>query len=126
MRERVLVADDRIEVRDALRLLLEYDAGMVVIGEAADLDTLLSGMHAASPDLLLLDWELPGLDRDNALNALRVAAPRTLIVAISGKPEARQAALAAGVDAFISKCYPPDTLLDTLRMLAPSANLPLQ
>ena len=126
MRERVVLADDRVEVREALRLLLEYDAGMIVIGEAADVDTLLAGVRAACPDLLLLDWELPGLDRDDALQTLRVAAPGTAIIAISGHPEARRAALAAGVDAFISKCHPPETLLGTLREFTSAADLPFQ
>ena len=58
---RVLLADDRASVRAALRLLLEQEPHVTIMGEAADATGLL--LLASKPDaqLLLLDWELPGL-----------------------------------------------------------------
>lgn len=116
---RVLVADDRSEVREALRLLLEVETGAAV-SEAANVHALFDGLRADCPDLLFVDWELPGLGR--TLAGLRAAAPRTVIVATSGRPEARQAALAAGADGFICKSYPPDELLEFLTELAVNEN----
>jgi len=107
---RVLLADDRTKVRSALRLL-EYGQGSKVVGEAAKADGLLAQTMATDPGLVLLDWELPGLLTDGSLSALRRACPDVCVIAPSGRPEARWAALAAGADALVSKGYPPERLL---------------
>jgi DNA-binding NarL/FixJ family response regulator len=61
---------------------------------------------------VLLDWELPGLQAANSLlPALRALCPRLSVIALSGKPEARRAALAAGADGFVSKGDPPERLM---------------
>jgi CheY-like chemotaxis protein len=63
------------------------------------------------PDLVLLGWELPGLDTLDSMNSLRDVCPGLSVIALSGRPEARQAALAAGADHFVSKADPPERLL---------------
>jgi DNA-binding NarL/FixJ family response regulator len=108
---RVLLADDQSKVRAALRLLLEEELGLSVIGEAAEAEDLLAQVQAMQPDLMLLDWELPGLRTDDHLPALRRLCPCLKIIVLSGQPEARRAALAAGTDAFVSKGDPPERLL---------------
>lgn len=110
-RMRILVADDQPRVKYAMRVLLETQPGVQVVGEAMDVQGLLAETKANRPDLVLLDWELPGLATVDSLSALRQACPGLRVVALSGRPEARQAALLAGVDAFISKMEPPDRLL---------------
>ena len=112
---RVLLADDQSRVRSALRLVLEQQQGVSILGEAVDATSLLDWVKAACPDLVLLDWELPGLETDSLLSALRARCPHLKVVALSGRPEARQAALDAGADAFVSKGDPPEWLLRTLR-----------
>jgi DNA-binding NarL/FixJ family response regulator len=109
----ILLADNQVEVRSALRFLLEQEPGMWVVGEAAEAEALLAQEAAVQPDLVLLDWELPGSQTTDLLAALRVRR-RTIVIALSGRPEARQEALNAGVDAFVSKGEPPDRLLATL------------
>ena len=84
---------------------------MNVVGEAIEADELLAQVETARPDIVLLDWELPGLPRHDVLPALRARCPRLKVIALSGRPEARQAALAAGADAFVSKGDPPEQLL---------------
>ena len=108
---RVLLADDRARVRWALRVLLEQQPGVHIVGEAVDAEGLLAQAEAGRPDLVLLDWDLPGLHADGALSAWRTICPGSYVIALSGRPEARQAALAAGADAFVSKGDPPDRLL---------------
>jgi DNA-binding NarL/FixJ family response regulator len=108
---RVLLADDQSQVRSALRLLLEYGAKWRVIGEASEAEELLARARADHPDLVLLDWELPGLEHAQALHVLRQQCPRLKIIVLSGRPEARQDALAIGVDGFVSKGDPPERLL---------------
>ena len=107
----MLIADDRPQVRSALRLLLEQQPDLNVIGEAVDMQGLLDWVRAVCPDIVLLDWELPELPRNDAVSALRALCPRLLVIALSGRSEARQAALDAGADAFVSKGDPPERLL---------------
>jgi len=108
---RVLLADDQAKVRSALRLLLDRQPGTIVQGEAVDTTGLLDWIRAAAPDLLLLDWELPGPGREHLMPRLRAACPSLKVIALSGRPEARQAALEAGADAFVSKGDAPEMLL---------------
>lgn len=108
---RVLIADDQAKVRSALRLLLEQDSAVKVVGEAAEAEELLIQARAACPDLVLLDWELPGLHAAHSwLPILRALCPGLSVIALSGRPEARRVALAAGVNAFVSKGDPPERL----------------
>jgi len=108
---RVLLADDQSKVRSALRLVLEQQPGVSILGEAVDITGLLDWMKATCPDLVLLDWELPGFETDRLLLTLRELCPCLAVIALSGRAEARQAALDAGVDAFVSKGDPPERLL---------------
>jgi DNA-binding NarL/FixJ family response regulator len=110
-RMRVLLADDQAKVRSALRLMLEQQPDIQVLGEAVDTTGLLDWLKAVRPDIVLLDWELPGLPRHDLLSTLRAHCPHLKVIALSGRPEARQAALAAGADAFVSKGDPPEQLL---------------
>ena len=111
MEMRVLLADDQPQVRSALRLLLEEQPGLSVVDEVVTAGELLSRVEATCPDLILLDWELPGLRPDKILPALHALDPGPVVIALSGRPEARQAALAAGADVFVSKGDPPERLL---------------
>jgi DNA-binding NarL/FixJ family response regulator len=108
---RVLIADDQPQVRSALRLLLKQEPGMIVVGEAEDTQQALELSARQRPDLVLLDWELPKNAGQRLLPALRARCPHTKVVALSGRPEARKAALAAGADAFVSKGDPPERVL---------------
>jgi DNA-binding NarL/FixJ family response regulator len=109
----ILLADDQPKVRSALKFLLEQDPRLKVVGEVAEAKELLLAVRTSCPDVVLLDWELPGLSASCTLDALRACA-RLAVVALSGRPEARQAALAAGADAFVSKGEPPENLLTAL------------
>ena len=110
-RMRVLIADDQPQVCSALRLLLMQEPDIAIVGEAEDVEQALERVAVQRPDLVLLDWELPGQNGDSALIKLRTAQPELVVIALSGRPEARRAALAAGADAFVSKGDPPERLL---------------
>lgn len=115
---RVLVADDQAKVRSAIRLLLEQAADIKVLGEAVDATGLLDWVSVVCPDLVLLDWELPGCDAEELLGAIRGTCSRVKVVAMSGRPHAREEAVAAGADAFVSKGDPPECLLEAVRACA--------
>jgi DNA-binding NarL/FixJ family response regulator len=111
---RILVADRQPRVRFALRVLLEQQPGFEVVGVAADIQELLVQAGRTSPDLVLLGWELPGLAAVDSLLALRQIRSDLMVIALSGRPEARQMALDAGANAFVSKSDPPERLLDAI------------
>jgi DNA-binding NarL/FixJ family response regulator len=98
---RIVLADDQPKIRFALRLLLGREPALEIVGEAAEAGTLLARLETVQPEVLLLDWELPGLAARGGLRVLRAVCPPLRVVALSGRPEARRAALAAGADAFV-------------------------
>ena len=108
---RILLADDQPRIRFALRTLLYRQSQMQVVSEAGDADSLLAQIEMTSPDLVLLDWELPGRRALSSPAALRAVCPDLVVIALSGRPEAKRAALAAGADGFVSKTDPPERLL---------------
>lgn len=108
---RVLLAQAWPMLRSALRLLIEQQAELQVVGEAADGPTALARLCELQPDLVLFDWDLPELGGAELLARFRQATPQTLFLAMSSRPETRQLALAAGADGFISKGDPPERLL---------------
>lgn len=116
---RVFLADDQAGLHSALRLLLEQEPGMELVGEATHADGLLSSVLATRPDLLLLDWELPELRATEGgrklLAVLHASLPSLHVVVLSGRPESNRSALAAGADSFVSKADPPENLLTALR-----------
>jgi len=129
---RILLADDNNEIRAALRLLLE-EFGQDDILEATDQAQALVAAERGLLDIVLLDWELPSRDpggygaparsgplatRDTAslVRELRRRAADCSIIAMSGRPEAREASLRVGCDGFISRNEPPDRLLTLLHI----------
>jgi len=107
----IVLADDQDDVRSALRLILEDQPGLRVSSEACRADELLPAVSGLHDGVVILDWELPGLRPHDVLRVLAVTRPGVRVIAISGLPEARHEALDAGVDAFVSKCDPPEELL---------------
>lgn len=113
---RILVADDQSDVRYALRTLLQLvkELHVEVVGEAADADTLLDEVVSLEPDMLLVDWKLPGL---RAIAYLRTLYPQLRIIVLSVRAEARQAALDAGADAFVFKGDPVERLVEAIQQV---------
>jgi DNA-binding NarL/FixJ family response regulator len=117
----ILIADDRPEVRSALRLVLAQRIGKAVVSEAPDLGAMLDTVRRHSPDVVLLDWELPStgsvMTPPALIKALRTLSPAVAVVALSNCPGAQRTAQLAGVDAFVSKSDPPECLLEALESL---------
>jgi DNA-binding NarL/FixJ family response regulator len=114
-RTRLVLADRRPRVRFALRTLLERQPGIEVVGEAMNAETLVAHLMRAHPDVLLLDWRLEAKATAGLVAALRRCCPNLYLIVLSGRPEERREALAAGVDAFVSKMDPPNRLLETVQ-----------
>ena len=124
---RVVLADDQAWLRSAVRLLLEQLSDVETVGEAADEQHLRRLSTDRELDLVLLDWELPGLSqtvqRRALMQDLRQQHPNLQIIVMSGRPESSRTALAAGANAFVSKADPPEQLLAALQKAQQSINI---
>ena len=107
----IILADDQFDVRCALKCVLMQEGTIQRIGEAANAAELLAYLRTACPDLVLLDWELPGMNGRELIATMRALCPTVRVIALSVRPEAREEALKAGVQGFASKGEPPERLL---------------
>ena len=126
---RIILADDDLNVRSALKLLLENEAGLDVVGEAENAQDLIRQAEVCCPEIILLDWELPTLRVEEDVQELKDCNPHLRLVAMSGRPESRQSALRSGADAFICKGDSPEHLLSVIKDLgfaSPDIKLPPQ
>jgi len=114
---RILVADNDARVRAALHTLLRQESAQVTVRESADVGGLATLIKEYKPDLLLLDWELPGRPAAALLFALRGLSYSPKVIVLSTRPEAEKEALDAGADAFVCKGDPPERLLGSFRSL---------
>jgi CheY-like chemotaxis protein len=79
---RVLVVDDRVDIRMVLDMLLTEE-GFDVVGEAADGHEAIDGVLRYHPDIVILDREMPGMNGEEAAPQLREIDPKVRIVAFS-------------------------------------------
>src|SRR5512143_651586 len=102
---RVLIVNGVSIVRESLRWLLENEPDLTVIGEAANGLDALQRATELSPDLVILDVQLPQLDGYAVTRSLKQLpdAPLVILVSVYDDPLSRQRGLAAGSDGFIEK-----------------------
>lgn len=122
----ILIGDAQPRVRFGLHVLLEEQPGWRVAGEAIDAQALLDRICGGCPDLVLLDWELPGMSAEELLATIRRACPDLRVIFMSGKDELRDAALQAGADVFAYKADPPGKLLRLIRNLMTMKDVELE
>lgn len=117
---RILIADDHAVVRRGLALVLRQEPDFLVAGEAADGETAVSQTLSLRPDLVLLDWKMPGLDGLAAARQIKQGAPDTQILMLSGAPveTAVLDALNEDVDGFVHKDVSPAGLAHAIRVVA--------
>jgi two-component system, NarL family, response regulator NreC len=101
----VLLADDHAVLRRTLRLLLESEQNVEVVGEASDLPAVLELLNGSRPQVLVMDLDLPGGSSIQALSRMRVRVPETQIVVLTMEesPIFSQQVLAAGAVGFVAK-----------------------
>ena len=116
---RIYLCDDVPELRQLLRLVLEEDPDLRVVGEAGDAATGIEGIAELQPDAVVLDLSMPGMDGLEALPLIRRAAPTTKVVVFSGFTQERMAALAldSGADRYIEKGEPLERVRTAVREL---------
>ena len=116
---RVFVCDDAPAFRDLLRMALESDDGLTIVGEAED-GAEVEAIADARPDVVLLDVSMPGLNGLEALPRVRELAPDSRIVVLSSfsAEEKEAAALAAGADRYVDKRASFEQIREVVREVA--------
>jgi two-component system response regulator DesR len=114
---RVLLADDQALVRGAIAALLGLEPDLEVVAEVGSGDEAVAASVEHSPDVALLDVEMPGLDGIEAARLIRERSPatRVLMVTTFGRPGYLMRALKAGASGFVVKETPAAQLADAVR-----------
>jgi two-component system response regulator DesR len=114
---RVLLAEDQAMVRGALGALLAMEGDVELVAEVARGDDVVPAALAATPDVALLDIEMPGIDGIAAAAELRRQLPgcRVIILTTFGRPGYLRRALESGVAGFVIKDAPAAELAVTIR-----------
>lgn len=119
----VYLCDDVPELRQLLRIILEEDPGLRVVGESGDAQVGIEEIAELQPNVVLLDLSMPGMDGLEALPLIRRAAPGTSVIVFSGFTEARMASLVLerGADRYIEKGEPLESVREAVRELTISS-----
>ena len=122
---RVVLADDQDMVRSGLRLILESEPGIEVVGEAGDGAEALETIRWRHPDVVLMDVQMPVLDGLAATRRLldradpgTAPAPRVIMLTTFDLDEYVFEALRAGASGFLLKNAPADDLVAAVRTVA--------
>jgi DNA-binding NarL/FixJ family response regulator len=115
----IYLCDDVPELRQLLRIILEEDPQLRVVGEAGDAATGIEEIAELQPEIVLLDLSMPGLDGLEALPLIRRAAPNTAVIVFSGFTEARMASIVLehGAARYIEKGQPLEEVRRAVREL---------
>ena len=116
----VAIADDQPLVRSGLRMILESEQGMTIVGEAADGAEAIAVVEASSPDVLLLDVQMPGIDGLDAMTRIAAsgAATRVLMLTTFDLDEYVYRAMRAGASGFLLKDMPGEDIAAAVRQAA--------
>jgi DNA-binding NarL/FixJ family response regulator len=119
---RVLIADGQALVRAGFRALLESEQGIAVSGEAASGDEVVALTRSTSPDVVMIDISLPGLDAFEATRQIAadpdLQGVQVMMLTTPGGDEQVFEALRAGASGFLVKDTQPTDLLYAVRVLA--------
>jgi len=110
-----LVATEQADLRLAIELYLVEEPGMDVVGTVSEAAGLRSLARITRPDLIMLDWDLPGHSPTNLVTELKRIDSRPQVIVLGKELEQRPVVLAAGADAFVLKGDPPGRLLTAIR-----------
>jgi len=120
---RMLLVDDQAVVRRGLRVLFHLEPDLEIVGEASSGGEALALAQALTPDVVLMDIEMPEMDGIELTAALRRVVPQSAVVILSihDDTQTRARAQAAGAVAFVEKRGATDALLAVIRQAAGQA-----
>jgi DNA-binding NarL/FixJ family response regulator len=119
---RLVLVDDQAMVRQGLRMILESEPGLTVVGEAADGAEGVELAARARPDVVLMDVRMPRLDGIEACRRIRESAdgelPYVLMLTTFDLEDYVYAALRAGASGFMLKDAPAEQLIAAVEVVA--------
>jgi DNA-binding NarL/FixJ family response regulator len=120
----ILIVDDHTLVREGLREILQTQADLRVIGEAADSATTIALAEKERPDIVLLDIEIPGGDVTVTVREIRDRSPgsRVIILSMHEGPQLVRALLGAGIRGYLLKSVHWEELVVAIRAVHSDSN----
>ncbi|WP_426502740.1 response regulator [Dactylosporangium sp. McL0621] len=120
----LVIADDQPLVRSGIRMILEGEPDISVVGEAADGDEAVALVLTHEPDVLLLDVQMPGIDGITAMQriAVRNVATRVLMLTTFDLDEYVYRTMRAGAAGFLLKDMPGEDIVSAVRQVARGAD----
>ena len=117
---RILLVEDNQVFRDALQLLLGMRADVEVVAAVADGSQALPAADQHRPDVVLMDYRLPGMDGVQATAALKQAHPQIGVVVLTASANSREieSLYEAGATACLTKDQELETIIDTIKKAA--------
>ncbi|MFI7538337.1 response regulator [Streptosporangium sp. NPDC049376] len=117
---RVVIADDEDLTRTGLRIIIDSEPGLTVVGEAADGAGALTAARELRPDVVLMDVRMPAVDGVQAIRHLLSLPepPKIIVITTFGNDDLVYEALRAGVSGFLLRRTRPDELVQAIRTVA--------
>lgn len=120
---KIMLVDDQPLVRQGLRMNLALEPDIQIVAEAGDGQTALDLAKRLSPDVIVMDVAMPGMDGITVTQALRSLVPGSAVVILTmnDEPHLRQRAQQAGASAFVTKSGGVKALVAAIRLSARGA-----
>ncbi|PKM44516.1 MAG: histidine kinase [Firmicutes bacterium HGW-Firmicutes-8] len=114
---KILIVDDITETRENIKRLLYYEKDMMIVGEAADGQEAVNQTEKLSPDILLMDINMPVMDGITATETISLKYPKAaiIIMSVQGEQEYLKKAMVAGAREYMVKPFSTDELVNTIR-----------
>jgi DNA-binding NarL/FixJ family response regulator len=117
---RVMLVDDEAIVRTGLRLVLESEPDIKVVGEASDGADAVRAATELCPDVVLIDIRMPRMDGLTATRQILADTPETRVIVVTtfNEDACVHEALRLGASGFLLKVAPPERLIEAVRVAA--------
>ena len=114
---RLLLADDHAVVRSGLRMLLQAQPDMTIVGEAETGQEAIRRVAELSPDVVLMDIDMPGMNGIEATRRIKADAPAAAVLALTMYEDEQYffEMLRAGASGYVPKRAAPDELVSAIR-----------
>lgn len=112
---RVLLADQREILREAMKNYLQFEANLKVVGEASNSEEVLVQIQDTRPDLIIVKSDLPDQPVTDLIGEIKSFNPQIKIIVLGIRPDRRKNYLSIGADDFVSQSHSPKKLLTAIR-----------